>query len=103
MPPRRRRFGIYDKAALAPLRIKRRVPEPPLDLPVTEHRLYALKQVQVGGKVRWYPATGWRMDGGLCNALVRDLVLAKWVDEVIDGERRILVLAERGEQIICGR
>lgn len=98
MPPRRRKLGIYNKAALAPLRVRRRDPVARV-LPVTEHRMYALRQ---RAKIRWYPRTGWRMDGQLCNAVVHEMIQARWLKVVVEDGKRTLKLDEVGEQLMGG-
>jgi hypothetical protein len=98
-PRRRSPFGVFNRAALAPLRMRAREREP-LDLPLTAHRRYGLERLD---RMRWYPRDlGWRMEGAGCNALVRDFVAAHWVTETVsDTGRHTLEITDRGRNILA--
>lgn len=94
-PPIRRRIKPFlGNAQIAPIRVRRENPQP-IDLPPTAHRRYVLGQVDAG-KVRWYPRTGWRLDGSMCNAVIRDMVRAGWLTEAGDAAHRTLTVTDAG-------
>lgn len=93
-PIRRRPRPFLGNAQIAPIRVRR---ENPImsDLQPTAHRIYVLGQV-AASKVRWYPRTGWRLDGAMCNAAIRDMVRAGWLTESGDAAHRQLALTDAG-------
>ena len=102
MPPpfRRRSRAFLAGAQLAPVRI-RRAQETPVDLKPTPHRLYVLAQATATPpRVRWYPQhrIGWRVDGAMCNAAVREMVRAGWLTEAGDAVHRTLTITSIGQQ-----
>lgn len=69
----------------------------PAELYPTPHRRYVLGQVHAGN-VRWYPRTGWRLDGAMCNAVIRDMVRAGWLVEAGDAAKRTVSLTDAGRK-----
>lgn len=103
MPPpfRRRPRGFLTGAQLAPVRIRRQ--ENSVDLKPTPHRMYVLAEATATPpRVRWYPQNriGWRVDGALCNAAVREMVGAGWLTEAGNATHRTLTITPTGEAIL---
>lgn len=91
----------FDRAALAPLKVRRR-DGVPIDLYPTPYRKYLAGQIREG-RVRWHPRLGWRLHAQdqkpqTQNANVRDMVRAGWATEAGDALERQLTLTELGER-----
>lgn len=103
MPPpyRRRPRGFLAAAQIAPVRIRRQ--ENSMDLKPTPHRMYVLAEAAATPpRVRWYPQNriGWRVDGALCNAAIREMVHAGWLTEAGNATHRTLQITPTGQTIL---
>ena len=103
MPPpyRRRPRGFLAAAQIAPIRIRRQ--ENSMDLKPTPHRMYVLAEAAATPpRVRWYPQNriGWRVDGALCNAAVREMCAAGWITEAGNAAHRTLTITEKGQHTL---
>ncbi len=97
-PAHRRKLNPYNRAALAPLRMRPTKPAAPVDLPATTHRIYLLRRIHAGA-AKWYPLAGWRIDRSTANANMFDFERAQWVCVTGDNKHRTVTLTEAGAAV----
>lgn len=56
-----------------------------------------LLEAIAAGKVRFYPSSGWKVDGKAVNAGVREVVAAGWAHEFLRDSKRMVGLTHAGE------
>lgn len=97
-PAHRRKTNPFNKAALAPLRIRPSKPAAPIELTATAHRVYLLRRIHAGA-ARWYRHAGWRIDRSTANATMFDFERAQWVSVTGDATHRTVTLTDLGKAV----
>jgi hypothetical protein len=103
MPYPKPRYGRRDpfgRSQLAP-QIIRRTPVEPIDLRLTDNRLYVMRAA-ANGHVKWSTAGGrghWRIDRANVNRTVEELIAADWLGVSSDAETRHVHLTNLGYEV----
>ncbi len=99
--PRYSRRGRFANAQIAPQRIRRTTPAVPIELRLTDNRIYVMREANAGN-VKWSNAGGrghWRIGKANVNRTVEELIAADWLGVTGDAKTRHVHLTTLGFEV----